>query len=257
MPYPNFAGKHEHEAFFTPQDFLAYARRTGQLPEFSMPEGVIFSYQNKLVRKIAAQEDTEQIASLGNFHILRKGGGKVGICGRFGIGAPAVTTLLEELIALGGRKFISIGSAGTLQPHVTIGDLVICDRAVRDEGVSHHYIAPDTYAYPASALTAQLEQRLRDTGHTITVGPSWTIDTPYRETASEARHYQQEGVITVEMEAAALFAVAQYRGVEMASAFVISDSLADMVWNPRFESEKVEEGLWTLFTAARDTLTGT
>lgn len=77
MPYPNFAGKHEHEAFFTPQDFLAYARRTGQLPEFSMPEGVIFSYQNDLVRKIVAQEDTEQIASLGNFHILRNGGEKL------------------------------------------------------------------------------------------------------------------------------------------------------------------------------------
>jgi uridine phosphorylase len=257
MPYPNFAGKHEHEAFFTPQDFLAYARRTGQLPEFSMPEGVIFCYQSDLIRKIVAQEDTEQIAALRNIRILRNSGGKVGICGGFGIGAPAVTTLFEELIALGGRKFISIGTSGTLQSHVQVGDVVICNRAVRDEGVSHHYIAPDTYAYPASALTAQLELQLRNTGHTITVGPSWTIDAPYRETASEARHYQQEGVITVEMEAAALFAVAQYRGVEMASAFVISDSLADMVWNPRFESEKVEEGLWTLFTAARDTLAGT
>ncbi|HEY7415201.1 MAG TPA: nucleoside phosphorylase, partial [Ktedonobacteraceae bacterium] len=182
-------------------------------------------------------------------------GGKVGICGGFGIGAPAVITLFEELIVLGGRKFISIGTSGTLQPHVQIGNIVVCDRAVRDEGVSHHYIAPDTYAYPASALTTQLEQHLRKTEHTVTVGPSWTIDTPYRETIAEARHYQQEGVITVEMEAAALFAVAQYRGIEIAAAFVISDSLADMVWNPRFESEKVEEGLLTLFTTARDTLT--
>jgi uridine phosphorylase len=257
MPYPNFAGKHEHEAFFTPQDFLAYARRTQQLPELSMPEGVIFCYHNGLLRKITEQEDTEQIAAFRSIRILRNSGGKAGICGGFGIGAPAVTTLCEELIALGNRKFISIGAAGTLQPHVQIGDLVVCDRAVRDEGVSHHYMAPDTYAYPTSALTAQLEQHLREMGHTITIGPSWTIDAPYRETVAEARHYQQEGVITVEMEAAALFAVAQYRGVEIAAAFVISDSLADMVWNPRFESEKVEKGLWTLFTAARDTLTGT
>ncbi len=57
--------------------------------------------------------------------------------------------------------------------------------------------------------------------------------------------------MTVEMEAAALFAVAQYRGVDMAAAFVISDSLAELVWNPQFEVEVVENSLVQLYQAAR------
>jgi uridine phosphorylase len=73
---------------------------------------------------------------------------------------------------------------------------------------------------------------------------------PYRETMAEARHYQVEGVLTVEMEAAALFAVAAYRGVEMAAAFTISDSLAEMVWNPQFHASDTHDSLTTLFSAA-------
>ena len=57
--------------------------------------------------------------------------------------------------------------------------------------------------------------------------------------------------MTVEMEAAALFAVAQYRGVDMAAAFVISDSLAELVWNPQFEVEVVENSLVHLYQTVR------
>ena len=77
------------------------------------------------------------------------------------------------------------------------------------------------------------------------------MDTPYRETIAEVRQYQQEGVMTVEMEAAALFAVAQYRGVDLAAAFVISDSLAELVWNPQFEVEVVENSLVQLYQTVR------
>jgi uridine phosphorylase len=85
---------------------------------------------------------------------------------------------------------------------------------------------------------------------TYQTGTSWTIDAPYRETVAEVRHYQAEGVLCVEMEAAALFAVASVRGVHLASAFVISDSLADLEWNPQFHGDEVQAGLVTLYEAA-------
>jgi purine-nucleoside phosphorylase len=81
-------------------------------------------------------------------------------------------------------------------------------------------------------------------------GTSWTIDTPYRETVDEVRHYQAEGVLCVEMEAAGLFAVAEVRGLELASAFVISDSLAELVWSTRFHSPEVASGLVSVYQAA-------
>jgi uridine phosphorylase len=71
---------------------------------------------------------------------------------------------------------------------------------------------------------------------------------------AEAKHYQADGVLCVEMEAAALFAVAAQRGVPLASAFTISDSLADLVWDPQFHAAETEAGLVTLFAAAVDLL---
>ncbi|HEX3722556.1 MAG TPA: hypothetical protein VHV31_07180 [Nitrolancea sp.] len=62
------------------------------------------------------------------------------------------------------------------------------------------------------------------------------------------------GRLTVEMEAAALFAVAEYRSVDVAAGFVISDSLAELAWNPQFDADAVRSGLDRLYEASRATL---
>lgn len=252
MTFPNFAGKHAHDAFFHPQDYIAYLRRQQFLPDLQMPQSIIFCYQSQLLQRITAQEETERVEAVPNeFYLLKSTKGKVGIYGGFGIGAPAATTFLEVFIALGVRTFVSIGIAGTLQPTVRVGDIIVCNRAIRDEGVSYHYLEAAKYASPSQRLTALLVQALEQAGHIPIQGTTWTIDTPYRETIAEVRQYQQEGVMTVEMEAAALFAVAQYRGVDLAAAFVISDSLAELVWNPQFEVEVVGDSLVQLYQTVR------
>jgi uridine phosphorylase len=254
MPFPNFAGKHAHDAFFSPADFVEYRREQGPYPDFIVPEGVILSYQSSLVRHIVATDETEQADFANGMALLSDTDGRIGVVGGFGIGAPAAAAVLEELIALGVRRFVSLGTAGSLQKGLAIGDLTVCDRAIRDEGVSHHYLAGEMFSHPSPELTATFAEQIEQLGHDPVVGPSWTIDTPYRETVEEARHYQQEGVLTVEMEAAALFAVAQYRGVEIASGFAISDSLAELTWTPRFSSDETKHGLVTLYRAAVATL---
>jgi uridine phosphorylase len=249
--FPNFPGKHDQEAFFSPQEYLAYLRQHDLIPDFVLPEGVIFCYQNSILRHVRQVHEVEPVSLFsGEFYLLPEYDRRVGVSGGFGIGAPVVITILEELIALGVRRFISIGTAGALAKSLRIGDIVICDRAIRDEGVSHHYLAPARYAHASSTLTDQLEAAVRASGVNPTRGASWTIDTPYRETVEEARHYQVEGVLAVEMEAAALFSVAAYRGVHLAAAFAISDSLAELVWNPQFHTSDAHDSLTTLFAAA-------
>jgi uridine phosphorylase len=257
MTFPNFAGKHAHDALFNPQDFITYMQRQQIIPVIEMPQSIIFCYQRDLLQHVLAHEETEQVTSRPNqLHLLKSTGGKVAICGGFGIGAPAAASVLEAFIALGVRTFASIGIAGTLQPARQIGDTVVCNRALRDEGVSHHYLAAARYAYPSEWLTERLAQALEQEGHSPVLGSTWTIDTPYRETIAEARHYQQEGILTVEMEAAALFAVAQYRKVDIAAAFVISDSLAELVWNPQFGAQIVGKNLVRLYQTTRAMLAG-
>ncbi len=257
MTFPNFAGKHAHDALFNPRDFITYMQRQGVLPAIQMPQSIIFCYQRDLLQHVLATEKTERVVGIPNqLHLLKDTDGKVAIYGGFGIGGPAAASSLEAFIALGVRTFASIGIAGTLQPALHIGDTVVCNSALRDEGVSHHYLEAARYAYPSERLTEQLAHALEREGHHPVAGSTWTIDTPYRETVAEARHYQQEGILTVEMEAAALFAVAQYRKVDIAAAFVISDSLAELVWNPQFGAEIVRNNLVRLYQTTRAMLAG-
>lgn len=253
MSFPNFEGKYAHQAFFTAEEHINHLRSTGRLPTFEVPPGLIFCYNNWLMQHIiSTEEDVKQVNFFkGQFYLLKSTGNKVGVCGGFGIGAPAVTTILELMVALGVERFISIGAAGGLQKDLQAGAIVVCDKAIRDEGVSHHYLAPALYSYPSCQLTEQLKQQIGKSGARYYEGGSWTIDAPYRETVEEARHYQAQGILTVEMEASALFAVAEVRQVELAAAFVISDSLADLVWNPQFDTGEVRQGLIRLYEVAR------
>jgi uridine phosphorylase len=247
--YPNYAGKHAEDPFFTVEEYAAYARRMGRWPTYDPPEGVIISYQRSLYDRVLADEGIDRPDERPLLHgmvPLPSTGGRVGIVGRFGIGAPVAATVLEELIGFGVQRFVSIGTAGSLQKSCTIGSLVVGERAIRDEGVSHHYVEPGTYSFADPVMTDALATALPGAVR----GTSWTIDTPFRETLAEARHYQAEGVLCVEMEAAALFAVAAARGVPLCTAFTISDSLADLVWDPQFHSSGTEAGLLSLFTAA-------
>ncbi len=257
MPFPNLEGKHSNEAFFSPEDFINYLRQQGLWEDFPTPVGVIFTYSARLLESILTRESVEPRGRFaGEFYLVKRPEATIGIAGRFGIGPTGVSTIMEELIAIGVRKFISVGTAGGLQKGLEIGDLVVCERAIRDEGVSHHYVEPGKYSYPSSELTEKLKIQLKRHGTPLRAGTSWTTDAPYRETVEELKLYQSEGVLTVEMEVAALAAVAQYRRVEFAAAFTISDSLADLVWNPQFRSKGTARGLDVLYSAAASALTG-
>jgi uridine phosphorylase len=243
---------------FTAADFTAYLRRAGALGDEPVPAGVIICYQRSLYDHVLRTEGLPgRVARrLGLLPMaLPTTGGRVGLLGQFGIGAPAATTAVEQLAALGTSAVVSIGTAGSLQHDLEPGDLVLCEAAIRDEGVSHHYLPPGRLAMAPAPMSAALGAAMTQSGLRFRSGVSWTIDTPYRETIAEIRHYQAEGVLCVEMEAAALFAVAQVRGLQLASAFVISDSLADLAWNPGFHDPQVEAGLVELYRAAVTALT--
>ena len=154
--YPNFAGKHAEEAIFTPADFAAYLRRVGALESYQPPAGVVLCYQRSLYNYVLQAERLKSPERRGALHgllPLPSTGGRVGLLGQFGIGAPAAAAALEELAAMGTPAFVSVGTAGSLQRNLDIGDLVLCEAAIRDEGVSHHYLPPAKLATAAAAMS--------------------------------------------------------------------------------------------------------
>lgn len=256
MPIPNFPNKHKSAPIVTPQEHVAYFRQQGFIPDFPIPESVIFCYEGNLLERITSIESVEQVHGVGGgFYLLTETDNRVAVSGNNGIGAPGVSMLLEIYIELGIKRFINVGIAGGLQKTSDIGDVVVCTSAIRDEGVSYHYLAdPSAPALPSENLTAAFMRTLEDDSILYTQGPTWTIDAFFRETVGEIQHYQRDGVVTVEMEAAALFAISTLRGVDMASGFVISDSVAELVWHPQILAQETHESLFRLYRAARTTL---
>jgi uridine phosphorylase len=254
-PYPNMPAKHGAPALVEPRAYLDYLVSQGLAPGLPELHGAILCYEPELVRRLRQSHGVEQVrGALRHYLHAIPGHEEIVLGGGFGIGAPVAAAVMEELVALGCRRFVSIGTAGTLRPDLAVGELVVCDRSIRDEGTSYHYQPAAKFAYPAAGLTAGLRAALERRGRRPVVGASWTTDAVYRETVEEARAYQAEGVAVVEMEAASLFAVAAYRGVEAAAVFTVSDSLADLVWRPDFAHPEVWDALETMFAAALDVL---
>jgi uridine phosphorylase len=142
--------------------------------------------------------------------------------------------LMDELIGDGVEALLSIGFAGCLDDGIDMGEFIVCEKAIRDEGTSHHYVESEKFAHPSEILVAETERLLADRCEPYHAGPSWTTDAIYRETKEEVRRYAEAGVLTVEMEGSAVFSVADRRGVDAAAMFVVSDYLGLSDWEPKF-----------------------
>jgi uridine phosphorylase len=150
-----------------------------------------------------------------------------------GVGAPIAAGLLEESIAFGCRKFIACGGCGVLAKDIAVGHIIVVSGAVRDEGVSYHYLPAGREVIAntlgVNALVSTLEAR----GISHQVGKTWTTDAPYRETPKKIATRRAEGCLTVEMESAALIAVAQFRNVTFGQALYGGDDLSGIEWDNR------------------------
>ena len=150
-----------------------------------------------------------------------------------GVGAPIAAGLLEEAIAFGCRKFIACGGCGVLEKDVAVGHIIVVSAAVRDEGVSYHYVPPDREVIADENGVGALVNTLNNRQIPYRVGKTWTMDAPYRETRNRIAKRREEGCLTVEMESAALIAVAQFRNVFFGQALYGGDDLSGEEWDKR------------------------
>ena len=230
VPYPMHPGKHRHPPLFTPAEFHRYEAERGGRPRPRAPRRVIFVFGRRWRTYLDRAYGGLRDPLLDLYRVDHR----VGVTVLEGPGAPYAALVVEELAALGTTHFLLFGMAGALSPKVPAGSLVLCTKALRDEGTSRHYVAPARFAFPSPRLTAKLRTALGRAGIAYATGPSWTTDAPYRETVPEIRRYRDDGILTVEMEAAAVFSVARYLGRHAAALFVISDHLNEAGWEPRF-----------------------
>jgi uridine phosphorylase len=155
-----------------------------------------------------------------------------------GIGASVASIILEIFIALGYRKFVACGSAGVLRSDIQTGSVVIPTSALRDEGTSFHYQPPSRYIQINPEVVKKLEMILVKHKLDYTLGRTWTTDGLFRETRNKIKQRMSEGCLTVEMECAALAAVASFRDVTFGQYLESADDVCGEQWNRRELSEK-------------------
>jgi len=210
---------HMAPSVFQPESLLREARRQRGLPARNVPAICALDPDGDLVRHLRRTGQARSSPGWACYHTELfefdlPDGTTIGIVG-FAVGAPFAVLVAEQLFASGCRYLISITSAGQIAELRKPPYAVLIDRALRDEGTSFHYLPPDAGDFvsaPDPALLDRVEAAVRRRDITLHRGATWTTDAPYRETAAAVAAARAQGVLAVEMEAAALYALATARG---------------------------------------------
>jgi uridine phosphorylase len=200
---------------FEPAALLREARRQKGLLAADVPPVCVLDPDGDIMRFLKGFGAARPIQAWPCYHTALYGfelaGQSAGIIGG-AVGAPFAVLVAEELFASGCRLLISVTSAGQIVSAGPPPYFVIIDRALRDEGTSYHYAAPDVFAEADPSLIDAATQALQEAGVSAHVGASWTTDAPFRETAEAIAAARSKGILAVEMEAAALYTLALKRG---------------------------------------------
>lgn len=169
------------------------------------------------------------------------------------VGAAAAGSMVENLVAWGGRHFVFCGSCGVLRHDIADGHLIIPTAAVRDEGLSYHYLPPSDEVELDPECAEAARQAMEALGLPYVEGKTWTTDGFFRETRGKMERRKAQGCVCVEMECAGLAAVAKFRGVDFAQFFYAADNLDAPEWDARGLSQKGASISQRCFAAALET----
>jgi uridine phosphorylase len=213
---PILSHKHyDTPSVFTPENLLREARRQKGLSFGTVPAVCVFDPDGDLVDFLHTTDRAHRHPTWACYHTVldtfMQDEIEYGIVGSV-VGAPFAVLVAEELFASGCQLLISITSAGQIlsmdrrPPY-----MVLIERALRDEGTSYHYLSPSPYSHLDPALREMLSAAWDHTRVPLAAGASWTTDAPFRETEEMIAACRKQGILVVEMEAAALYALAQAR----------------------------------------------
>jgi DeoD family purine-nucleoside phosphorylase len=141
-----------------------------------------------------------------------------------GMGCPSAAIVMEELIQLGVKRFLRVGTCGGLQNDLQLGDLVIAVSAVAADGTARHYVDDEPHTPTADwELVHGAVHAAKELGQPVRVGAVVSSDTFYDPDHDRHTRWSERGVLAVEMEAAVLFTIGALRGVQSGALLTVSD----------------------------------
>ncbi len=169
-------------------------------------------------------------------HLVNEERGMLGFTGSFegqpisvqatGMGCPSAAIVYEELIMLGAKRLIRVGTAGALQPTMQMGDVVIAVSSTPQDRTALSYVGGDPHAPTADwRLVENALAAVREEGLRFHVGPIVSSDVFYDHDTSKHARWADRGHYAVEMEASVLYTIAALRKVSSLAVLAVSDYL--------------------------------
>lgn len=145
-----------------------------------------------------------------------------------GMGCPSAAIVAEELVMLGAKRLIRVGTCGGLQPGMTMGELIVATCATPSDRTTLNYTGGEMHAPAADfALIDSAVRHAREVGRAIRVGGIVSSDVFYQPDTQLAERWSNRGILAVEMEAAVLFTIAALKKVRAATLCTVSDIVVE------------------------------
>lgn len=235
------------EPIVTAEKLLEYKIASGHIESVQVPKTVLVCYQQSTMQYLLKKYPEFQPSSaVPHFYTLDNG--QVGILGDWGVGAPGLAIKMEELVVLGAKRFIAVGTAGGLMNEHQIADFVFCPSALAEDGVAHLYLPSNQQSIAADyAMLSEWKSFAKENAlPEFQPAMAWSFSALFRETVEDVLRVRKLGCSVVEMEAATLYAIGKEMNVQTLSLFVISDSITDEAWTPRIKDLAVRDNLHQL-----------
>src|ERR671930_2017812 len=148
-----------------------------------------------------------------------------------GMGCPSAAIVVEELVQLGVKRMLRVGTCGGLQPDLRLGDLIVALSAIPADATARHLVGTDQHVPTASwELVHGAVHVAKEIGQSMHIGPIVSSDLFYNPDEGQYERWSKRGVLAVEMEAAALFTVGAIRGVQTGCLLTVSDIVVEGVF---------------------------
>lgn len=163
------------------------------------------------------------------------------ICTGFGNGAPSIVSLMEELRGLGVKKFLFVGYAGRLDNKIAEGEICVVEKTYSTSGCTMFYGSENNFYPKKNEWFLEISHKLKSRYVTC-----WSTDAPFRETPSLINKYRESGAKLVDMECAAIYAFAQFYGMDAFCVLLASDSLYNLRWQPPSDTKSINLAIQAL-----------
>ena len=222
---------HAAASVFTAENLLREARRQKSIIEAPVPPICVLDPDGDLAQHLIASGQTTVHPAWACYHTklvaFEHDGVQLGVL-PYAVGSAFAVLVAEQLFVSGCQLLISITSAGQIVAVQPPPYFVLIERALRDEGTSHHYLPSASYSALAQSLSARLADAFDDIDVRVLRGATWTTDAPYRETPQAIAYARAQGILGVEMEAAALYAFAEAKGKPVVCFAHITNQMAQI-----------------------------